>query len=63
MEHLRKIIETAWDDRNLLREEEVQRSIREAIHLLDLGQLRVATPSSCTLLPHTKYENSRGGYL
>ncbi|WP_288896395.1 2,3,4,5-tetrahydropyridine-2,6-dicarboxylate N-succinyltransferase [uncultured Capnocytophaga sp.] len=46
MEHLRKIIETAWDDRNLLREEEVQRSIREVIHLLDLGQVRVATPTS-----------------
>jgi len=37
MEHLRKIIETAWDDRSLLREEEVQLAIREVIHLLDLG--------------------------
>ena len=43
MEHLRKIIETAWDDRSLLREEEVQLAIREVIHLLDLGQVRVAT--------------------
>lgn len=46
MEHLRKIIETAWDDRSLLREEEVQLAIREVIHLLDLGQVRVATPTS-----------------
>ena len=46
MEHLRKIIETAWDDRNLLREEEVQLAIREVIHLLDLGQVRVATPTN-----------------
>ena len=46
MEHLRKIIETAWDDRLLLREEEVQLAIREVIHLLDLGQVRVATPTN-----------------
>ena len=46
MEHLRKIIETAWDDRSLLREEEVQLAIREVIHLLDLGQVRVATPTN-----------------
>ncbi|EKY05223.1 2,3,4,5-tetrahydropyridine-2,6-dicarboxylate N-succinyltransferase [Capnocytophaga sp. oral taxon 332 str. F0381] len=46
MEHLRKIIERAWDDRSLLREEEVQLAIREVIHLLDLGQVRVATPTN-----------------
>ena len=46
MEHLRKIIETAWDDRSLLREEEVQLAIREVIHLLDLGQVRVATSTN-----------------
>ena len=46
MEHLRKIIETVWDDRSLLREEEVQLAIREVIHLLDLGQVRVATPTN-----------------
>ena len=46
MEHLRKILETAWDDRSLLREEEVQLAIREVIHLLDLGQVRVATPTN-----------------
>ena len=46
MEHLRKIIETAWDDRSLLREEEVQLAIREVIHLLDLGQVRVAIPTN-----------------
>ena len=70
------MIDEAWENRSLLREEIVQQTIREVIHLLDLGQLRVAEPtadgwkvnewvkkSCCALLPYPKYETRRGGYL
>ena len=46
MQKLKKIIETAWDDRSLLNEKFVQISIREVIDLLDKGNLRIAEPSS-----------------
>ena len=46
MEHLKQLIDEAWEDRSLLREEIVQQTIREVIHLLDLGQLRVAEPTA-----------------
>ena len=46
MEHLKQIIDEAWENRSLLREEIVQQTIREVIHLLDLGQLRVAEPTA-----------------
>ena len=46
MEHLKQLIDEAWENRSLLREEIVQQSIREVIHLLDLGQLRVAEPTA-----------------
>ena len=45
MEHLKQMIDEAWENRSLLREEIVQQTIREVIHLLDLGQLRVAEPT------------------
>jgi len=45
MNELREIIETAWDDRSLLSEEQTQNAIREVINLLDLGKLRVAQPA------------------
>jgi len=45
MEHLKQLIDEAWENRSLLREEIVQQTIREVIHLLDLGQLRVAEPT------------------
>ena len=46
MEHLKQRIDEAWENRSLLREEIVQQTIREVIHLLDLGQLRVAEPTA-----------------
>ena len=46
MEHLKQIIDQAWESRTMLKEELVQQSIREVIHLLDLGQLRVAEPTA-----------------
>ncbi|MFT4685010.1 MAG: 2,3,4,5-tetrahydropyridine-2-carboxylate N-succinyltransferase [Flavobacteriales bacterium] len=44
MERLQKIIESAWDNRDLLSNEETQNAIREVIDLLDKGTLRVAEP-------------------
>ena len=46
MEHLKQLIDEAWENRSLLREEIVQQTIREVSHLLDLGQLRVAEPTA-----------------
>ena len=46
MEHLKQLIDEAWENRSLLREEIVQQTIREVIHLLDLGQLRGAEPTA-----------------
>ena len=43
---MRQIIESAWDDRELLREEPVRMAILEAIALLDAGKLRVAEPGT-----------------
>lgn len=45
MEAIRKIIETAWDNRDLLKEEATQKTIREVVGLLDSGSLRVAEPT------------------
>lgn len=44
MEALQSIITQAWDNRELLKEPETQAAIREVIDLLDVGELRVATP-------------------
>lgn len=44
MNELRSIIENAWDNRELLKDNQVQSSIREVIELLDKGKLRVAEP-------------------
>ena len=44
MNSLRKIIESAWDDRTLLKEEITINTIREVVDLLDKGKLRVAEP-------------------
>ena len=46
MKALQQLIETAWDNRNLLKEEQTITAIREVINLLDLGQLRVAEPTN-----------------
>lgn len=42
MEHLRNIIESAWDKRELLENPETITAIEEAVALLDSGELRVA---------------------
>jgi 2,3,4,5-tetrahydropyridine-2,6-dicarboxylate N-succinyltransferase len=42
---LKTIIETAWENRELLKEEATQKAIRAVIAELDLGQLRVAEPT------------------
>lgn len=39
-------IEAAWSDRSLLEQSETQEAIREVISQLDLGQLRVAEPTT-----------------
>ncbi len=44
MEDLRKKIEKAWENRDLLNEKPTQEAIRKVISLLDKGELRVATP-------------------
>ena len=44
MDKLQKIIEKAWDDKNLLKEEITKNAINEVIELLDNGKLRVAEP-------------------
>ncbi len=45
MDNLQKIIENAWENREMIKEESVQKSIREVIALLDVGELRVAQPT------------------
>src|SRR5690606_37133418 len=42
---LQQTIENIWDNRELLQNEESQKSIREVIRQLDLGELRVAEPT------------------
>jgi 2,3,4,5-tetrahydropyridine-2-carboxylate N-succinyltransferase len=44
MEDLRKIIENAWQNRELLKEQSVQNTIKQVVELLDKGKLRVAEP-------------------
>jgi 2,3,4,5-tetrahydropyridine-2-carboxylate N-succinyltransferase len=46
MEELRKTIETAWENRDLLKEIPTQTAIREVIDLLDNGKLRCAEPTT-----------------
>ena len=45
MHALQPLIESAWDDRSLLKDQSVQKAIRDCIELLNNGQIRVATPS------------------
>lgn len=42
--HLQNIIEKAWEERELLKEQHTQDAIRETIELLDKGKVRVAQP-------------------
>jgi len=41
---MQTIIEKAWENKELLKEEKTQNTIREVIELLDKGKLRVAEP-------------------
>src|SRR5690554_994008 len=45
MENLKPIIETAWENRELLSQTQTQKAIREVIRCLDEGKLRVAEPA------------------
>lgn len=44
MNNLKQLIEQAWENRALLKEEKTILAIREVIDLLDVGKLRVAEP-------------------
>ncbi|MCF6350594.1 MAG: 2,3,4,5-tetrahydropyridine-2,6-dicarboxylate N-succinyltransferase [Flavobacteriaceae bacterium] len=46
MDKLREIIELAWNDKTLLKQENTQKAIRNVIGLLDEGTLRVAEPTN-----------------
>ncbi|MFI1770811.1 2,3,4,5-tetrahydropyridine-2,6-dicarboxylate N-succinyltransferase [Thalassobellus citreus] len=46
MTELRDIIEKAWENRELLKEEKTTTAIRKVVDLLDKGELRVAEPTS-----------------
>ncbi len=46
MKELQKTIETAWENRDFLKEKETQKAIREVIDLIDNGKLRCAEPTS-----------------
>ncbi|MEO0528792.1 MAG: 2,3,4,5-tetrahydropyridine-2,6-dicarboxylate N-succinyltransferase, partial [Bacteroidota bacterium] len=45
MTELRQIIESAWEDRTLLKEVATQHAIRKVIDLIDIGKLRCAEPT------------------
>ena len=45
MTELRQIIEKAWDNRELLKENTTQDAIRQVINLMDNGKLRCAEPT------------------
>jgi 2,3,4,5-tetrahydropyridine-2-carboxylate N-succinyltransferase len=44
MENLQHTIAQAWEDRDLLKNDEVQDAVREVVAMLDRGELRVAEP-------------------
>ena len=46
MKQIKSVVETAWENRELLKEEHVIKTIREVINLLDKGDLRVAEPTN-----------------
>ena len=48
MNNLQSIIEKAWENRELLKDETTLKTIREVIALLDSGTLRVAEPTVTT---------------
>jgi len=46
MEEIRNLIEQAWENRDLLKNDDTQHAIRSVIEHLDKGRLRVAEPSA-----------------
>ena len=46
MNQLQHMIETAWNDRSLLQNQDTQKAIREVIEAVDQGKLRVAEPTA-----------------
>lgn len=46
MEELKKTIEEAWENRDLLKENKTTETIRKVVDLLDSGELRVAEPTA-----------------
>ena len=46
MNNLRPLIETAWENRALLKENTTKEAIRTIVDLLDTGELRVAEPTA-----------------
>ncbi|WP_298767422.1 2,3,4,5-tetrahydropyridine-2,6-dicarboxylate N-succinyltransferase [uncultured Polaribacter sp.] len=46
MEQIREIIESAWENRELLKEQKTIDTIRNVVDLLDKGELRVAEPTT-----------------
>jgi len=46
MTEIRSIIEKAWDNRELLQQEETTNAIKKIIDLLDAGEIRVAEPTA-----------------
>ena len=46
MTEIREIIEAAWDNRDLLKEQNTIDTIRKVVNLLDKGTLRVAEPTT-----------------
>ncbi|MDA0714253.1 MAG: 2,3,4,5-tetrahydropyridine-2,6-dicarboxylate N-succinyltransferase, partial [Bacteroidetes bacterium] len=41
---MKELIEAAWNDRDLLKQEKTKEAIRSVIAMLDRGELRVAEP-------------------
>ena len=44
MEELKNLIESAWENRELLKEDQTLGAIREVLEMLDKGKLRCAEP-------------------
>ena len=45
MKDIRAVIEQAWEQRELLQQEETQKAVRAVVDELDAGTLRVAEPT------------------
>lgn len=45
MTEIKNLIEKAWEDRSLLKDEKVVETIKQVVEMLDKGELRVAEPN------------------